>query len=83
MPIGISDVVQAHPSIKYVIFLGFLGAGAIEWDILGVKFSVGEFIFTPFSWALNGMGIFIQFETFYILMFVISLVIFTLSIKGA
>jgi len=83
MPIGFSDIVQAHPSIKYVIFLGALVLGGIEWDLFGIKFRIGEFIFAPFSWALNGMGIFIDFELFYTLMFVIMLVVFALSIKGA
>ena len=81
--IGISDIIHVPTSVKYVIFLGLLGIGGIEWDLLGVKFRIAEFIFYPFSWALNGMGIFIDFELFYILMFVLSLVLFTLTIRGA
>jgi len=83
MPIGVADIIQAHPSIKYVIFLGALGLGGLPIEIFGVTFRIGEFIFAPFSWALNGLGIFITFETFYILMFVIMLVVFTLSMQGS
>lgn len=79
MVLSFSDIIQVHPSVKYVIFLGALVGGAIPFDILGIKIRVGEFISTPFIWALNGLGIFISFETFYILMFVLMLVVFTLS----
>jgi len=79
VPISFSDIIQVHPSVKYVIFLGVLVGGAIPFNILGLEIRVGEFISTPFLWALNSLGIFISFETFYILMFVLMLVVFTLA----
>ena len=83
MVLSFSDIIATHNSVKYTIFLGAMVVGDIPFEVLGVTIRVGEFISYPFMWALNGLGILISFELFYILMFVLFLVIFTLSMGSA
>jgi len=83
MVLSFSDIIATHNSVKYVIFLGAMVIGGIPFKVLGITIRIGEFISYPFMWALNGLGLFITFETFYILMFVLMLVVFTLSMGRA
>ena len=81
MVVAISDFIKIPDSFKYVIATALiLGTTVITIPILGI--TIGEIYFSPVSFALNSIGIFINFQLFVILFIVVAIVLFSFSLKG-
>lgn len=81
MPLSLSDIAVAPTWVKLTIFLGTLFALSIEIDLLGITFTVGDFIFTPIQLAMGVFGISVTFALFRTLVIVALLVAFVLKMQ--
>ena len=81
MPIGVADFVKSHDAFKYLMFVALLFGLAFQIDFFGVSFKLGDIFFIPISFAFATFGVFISFELFYILVWVIFILIFTLRMN--
>lgn len=81
MPLSLSDIATAPDWVKLTLFLSTLFALSIEIDLLGIQFTVGDFIFTPIQLAMGVFGITVSFALFRTLIIVALVVAFALKMQ--
>lgn len=83
MPLSLSDIATAPDWVKLTIFLSTLFALSIEINLLGIQFTVGDFIFTPIQLAMGVFGITVSFALFRTLIIVALVVAFALKMQSS
>ena len=79
MVLGVSDFVKIPEQAKYIIMIALVMGATITIPVLNI--SIGDILFSPFSFALSFMGIPVSFKEFAILIMLIGLIMFANSMR--
>ena len=79
MPVGVSDFIKIPDSFKYVLLFIVLIGTVVPIPLIGV--SAGEIIFEPFRIGFGAIGIFVNFQLFFILLVMVGLVLFAITLN--